>query len=86
MTTEQVKAIINLTIEIAHSIKELSEHSPLGGVPSGHLYAALMHQMSLEDYQQIIRWLKDSGCVRETPSHLLDFVEQSGVGQSNSTN
>ena len=45
----------------------------LGSVPSGHLYARLMGQLTLSQYNQIIDTLKKAKLVRED-NHLLTWI------------
>jgi hypothetical protein len=45
-----------------------------GGVPSGHLYAALMGRMGLDDYENLIGLAKQAGLVVEARSHLLTLT------------
>jgi len=63
----QVNAVIQAVFAVRDAIKELGE------VPSGHLYAQLMGDMSLDTYNQIISLLKKSGKVTES-GHLLKWV------------
>jgi hypothetical protein len=69
--TEAERARLNAgvlaTMAVAEAIREL------GSVPSGHLYAQLMGQLSLESYGAILRTLKGAGLVEEK-SHLLTWV------------
>jgi hypothetical protein len=69
--TEAERARLNAgvlaTLAVAEAIREL------GSVPSGHLYARLMGQLSVESYGAIIRTLKGAGLVEEK-SHLLTWV------------
>jgi len=46
---------------IADTIQEAGDR----GIPSGHLYAMMMHKISLETYHYAIGILKDSGAVSE---------------------
>lgn len=63
----QQEAVKRTVLAILDSIKDLKE------VPSGHLYASVMHVLSLESYNQIIYILKASGKVRES-GNLLTYV------------
>jgi hypothetical protein len=67
-TTRQVNAALAVTIAISETIRELGE------VPSGHLYAGLIGEISLQDYERIIGVLKNTWLVREDPSHLLTWT------------
>lgn len=42
-----------------------------GEIPSGHIYAYLMSQMSLDEYNRAISILLKTGLVKQTPGHLL---------------
>jgi len=66
--TNQRNAVREVAIAIAGAIKEL------GSVPSGHLYARLMDQMSLATYEKIVGALIGAGLVRKEPSHLLVWI------------
>ena len=46
----------------------------VGSAPSGHIYAALMGKMSLDEYHQIIGVLKDIKLVKES-HHVLTAVK-----------
>lgn len=43
-------------------------------IPSGHLYARLMHKTDLPTYQALIDHLKKLGLVEETAGHLLRWT------------
>lgn len=45
------------------------------GAPSGHLYAALMGQMSLDDYQMIIGVCKGGNLMTES-GHVLQLTDK----------
>ena len=62
---KQIAAAAGIAAAIAEAIREM------GSVPSGHLYAHLMSQMSLESYEAILALLIRSGVVRRESSHLL---------------
>jgi hypothetical protein len=69
VTPEQkLNAVLNIIAAVAEAIQALKE------VPSGHLYAHLMGQMSLDTYQEIIVILKGRKLVHEEPSHLLKWI------------
>lgn len=63
----KVLAAINVIRAVASTIQEL------GSVPSGHLYAACMAKMTLEQYQAIIDALKAAQLVSET-NNLLTWI------------
>jgi hypothetical protein len=47
-----------------------AENSSLGGIPTGHLYAVLMGQVSLNTFQAIMNALERSGRVAKIGPHL----------------
>jgi hypothetical protein len=59
-------AALKIAVAVAEAIRELGE------VPSGHLYARLMDQMSLDTYNAIIGALKGAGLVKEQ-NYLLSW-------------
>lgn len=65
--TNQEKAALAIVIAVGEAIKEL------GSVPSGHLYARLMGNMSLETYNKVIALLVKTGAVKDE-NHLLTWV------------
>jgi hypothetical protein len=67
MTDKEFDALIKVCRAVADAIREL------GSVPSGHLYASLMGQMTLDTYYQILAALKDAGLVKEE-NHLLTYI------------
>ena len=60
------QAVIAMAHAIAGVIREL------GSVPSGHLYARLMGQLTLEQYQAIIDVLADAKLV-SVKNHLITW-------------
>ena len=64
---EQSKAGLRLGVAAAETVKDL------GQVPSGHLYAALMHQMTLDQYTKVVNIMKRAGMVKEN-NNLLTWV------------
>lgn len=67
---EAVDELVKLLRAFYELIKDATECSPLGGIPSGHLYSLVMHNMPLELYTKIITTLKEMNLVTET-NHLL---------------
>lgn len=57
--------LVKMAKVIAAAIMEAGE------IPSGHLYAALMSQMSLDEYNSLISVLVRAGLVEKQASHLL---------------
>ena len=68
-TKDKLSAALNIVQAIAETIRELGE------VPSGELYARLIGKLALSDYEEVIRILKETGLVTETPGHLLRWNE-----------
>ena len=50
-----------------------AKDSMLGGIPSGHLYAALMGRMSLEEFNMLIGICKEGGLLIDA-HHLLTLT------------
>lgn len=69
-TPEQVKAMVELLRDIFALIKTATAESPLRGIPSGHLYAAVSDVMDLDTYNRLILVMKDSGLIEEV-NYLL---------------
>jgi hypothetical protein len=44
------------------------------GAPSGHMYAALMGKMSLDDYSALLDIASEVGLVKVAPSHLVTIT------------
>lgn len=65
----QVAAMLGLIQIVADAIQEAGPH----GIPSGHLYAMMMHKLSLQTYEYAIGILKDAGAVTEQ-FHLLRWT------------
>jgi len=70
-TGARVRATVEVLREFVAAIKSAGSM----GLPSGHLYAAVMQYVELEKYNQLIQILKDTGIVREV-NHCLFYVEQ----------
>ena len=71
--SSEVLAYVNTCKAIAEAVRELGE------VPSGHLYAHLMGQMSLDTYEGMIAKLINAGLIRKSASHMLSWVTESGA-------
>lgn len=70
-------AALQVATVLGEAIRDLTAASPLGGVPSGELYARVMSYLTLEQYQAAIDVLKRAGLVAER-NHLLAWIgEQS---------
>lgn len=67
VSKDQVVSAVKVMAAVAETIRELKE------VPSGHLYAQLMGQMSFESYESIIRTLKRADLVAEK-GHVLHWT------------
>ena len=69
ISKSKLSAALNIVQAIAETIRELGE------VPSGELYARLIGKLDLSDYEEVIRILKETELVTETPGHLLRWNE-----------
>ena len=71
MTREQITAAIEIMDTVIDCVK-------LGGdmgVPSGHVYAALMGTMSIETYERMIGLLIEAKRIKRS-NHVLYYVEK----------
>jgi len=66
MKTKQ--ELLKIALAIYQTVAEL------GFVPSGTIYAALMNQIDLQTYQDLIQMLKDIGKIKEV-NHVLFAVK-----------
>ena len=66
-TKEQVGGAIQVIAAIANAIREL------GRVPSGELYARVMGQVSLEQYDRILGILKGAELI-EVKNHEITWI------------
>ena len=57
---------LSVAKRICDTILECVEVAGEQGVPSGHLYAAMMGMVSLQNYQFCISVLKDTGRITES--------------------
>jgi hypothetical protein len=65
---EKVHAAIRVLSALAETIRSL------GSVPSGHLYAQVLGQLDLADYQAAIGHLVRAGLVEEGADRVLVWV------------
>lgn len=72
---QQLHDAFEIVKTIAETIRELRE------IPSGHLYAMLMPQLELHEYEQVIGILKNAGLITVTPAHLLQWQEPQPTAQ-----
>ena len=70
VTPAQVKAAFNVAVAVTQAIHDAGE------IPSGTLYAMLADKLKLDlpGYEALMRRIKGSGLVEETPGHLLRWV------------
>lgn len=66
-TKQQTQDSITMIFAITETIRELGE------VPSGHLYAGLMHKISLNSYEAVISMLIRANLVKRS-YHLLTWI------------
>ena len=71
---EQVVALLALIQTIAEAVLDAGD----AGIPSGHLYAMMVHKVPLATYQYALGILKDAGAVTEQ-FHLLHWTGQCNV-------
>lgn len=57
----QIHAIKEICKAIYEAIKEAGE----AGIPSGHLYAAMMAHLNLDQYNKLIEILKETKLIKE---------------------
>jgi hypothetical protein len=69
--SEYSEKLAKIGMVIAEVINKAGEF----GVPSGHVYAAVMSIMSLDDYNVVISALKKGGYVSES-GYLLKWIPQ----------
>lgn len=67
VTKTEIAAALACVQAIAAAIKEAGPQ----GIPSGHLYAALMGKLSIENYEKCIGILVRSKVIEKRASHLL---------------
>lgn len=77
-TRDQINQTIAAIQIVASAIQEVGE------VPSGHLYAALMGKLTINDYNYIIDTLKGAGVVEEK-YHLLKWIGPARKEASNAS-
>ena len=68
MDTELLKKALRAELEILRAMYEAIKDS--GGMPSGHLYAAVMGQMNLDQYTKRIDRLKSLDLITESNDWL----------------
>lgn len=64
----------DLLQDMLELIKVNTHESPLGGYPSGQLYALVMGGMSHETYEHVIQSWIAAGLIERTNSHLLRYI------------
>lgn len=70
MTPEARKQLLEALDGIVDWIEAASNASPLGGIPSGELYAILMGKIDIHTYQTVIGVLQQEGYIT-VKNHLL---------------
>lgn len=68
---------VRLVIEVTAAVYEAISSAGARGIPSGHLYAALMDRVSLEAYESCIAALVRTGLVQRA-NHVLTATAPSG--------
>jgi len=72
MDTEVLKKALKAELEILRAMYDAIKES--NGMPSGHLYAAVMGQMSLDQYTKRIDRLKSLNLITES-NHWLSVTK-----------
>jgi hypothetical protein len=67
LTHEQLTQAVEVVAAIGTAIRDLKQ------VPSGELYAHVMHRLSLADYNNVISTLKNAGLIRVS-NHLITWT------------
>ena len=70
----QVAALLALLQVLAEAIRDAKD----AGIPSGHLYAMMVHKVPLATYQYAIGILKNAGAVTEQ-FHLLRWTGKCNI-------
>lgn len=68
VTADELKAAFKMTHAVAECIRDLKE------IPSGHLYANVMQNMSYETYEAILATLKRAKLIRVDGTHLIKWI------------
>lgn len=66
-TFREMRAALDVVAALAEVIREV------GSIPSGHLYAQVMGQLSIGQYERIVGLLKRAGVIEER-GHVLTWV------------
>lgn len=65
----QASALLALTQAVAEAVRAAGPQ----GIPSGHVYAAVMGSVGLDAYQSLVKLLKGARLIEER-NHLLTWV------------
>jgi len=68
---KQVVAILLFAKIVEEAVKDAGPN----GIPSGHLYAAMMGRMNIDTYNYTIGLLKEAGAITEQ-NHLLRWTRK----------
>lgn len=79
VTNEQRIAALELYKAVAESIREVSFASPLGGVPSGEVYATLSGLMGLMTYESMIGSMIDAGLIEQRNNLLIWIADRATI-------
>ena len=58
---------------MADAIRDAAAVSPLGGVPSGELYARLMGVIGIDSYKRLLDSLEGAGLIK-AKGHLITWI------------
>jgi hypothetical protein len=67
MNESKAKSALDMVFLMSEAIREA------GSIPSGHLYAMVLGQLTMEQYTRVIGILEGAGLVRET-ANVLTWV------------
>jgi hypothetical protein len=67
-TTAVQSAAKQLIVIMGETIRDCGE------VPSGHLYAQVMHLINLESYNMVIEILEKMHCIKVGRNHLITWI------------
>lgn len=73
MNSRQQKQAMIMLVNLLEAIDELTQEA--GYAISGHLYAALQGIMSLEQYQDCLRALRESDLITVESNHTIKSTE-----------
>jgi hypothetical protein len=67
MTRNEANVILAAILETVAEVND---------APSGHMYAALMGKVSLDDYNELLGIARNVGLVTVSPAHLVSITDK----------